>query len=153
MIATTEYWKIAPEANKAMAAISMYINASGLDHKLVHLLYLRVSQINGCAYCCDMHTHEALAAGETAQRLHVVAAWREAEDLFNEAERAALAWAEALTRFADAGDAEHAARDAAYQKLLDHYAPKQAVDITFAIASMNSWNRIAVAFHRGPEKR
>jgi AhpD family alkylhydroperoxidase len=153
MNAPVEYWKIAPEANRAMAAISMYIGASGLDRKFVNLLYLRVSQINGCAYCCDMHSHEALAAGETAQRLHVVAAWREAENLFNDGERAALAWAEALTRFADNGDSEHAARDAAYQKLLEHYTPKQAVDITFAIASMNSWNRIAVAFHRGPEKR
>jgi AhpD family alkylhydroperoxidase len=153
MTQPVEYWKIAPEANKAMAAISMYVSACGLERKLVHLIYLRVSQINGCAYCCDMHTHEALAAGEVAQRLHVVAAWREAENLFSEAERAALAWAEALTRFADNAGGEQAAREAAHQKLLEHYTPKQVVDITFAIASMNSWNRIAAAFHRGPEKR
>jgi AhpD family alkylhydroperoxidase len=147
------YWTVSPDAVKSLGAISRYLGGCGLDVKLLNLIYLRISQINGCAYCCDMHTHEALEAGESPQRLHVVAAWREAENLFNEAERAALAWAEALTRFPDATAPNVAARDAAWADLMKHYPEKQAVDLTFAIASMNAWNRVAVAFHRAPVAR
>ncbi|MGA2232000.1 MAG: carboxymuconolactone decarboxylase family protein [Tepidisphaeraceae bacterium] len=153
MSAAISYWTISPEAVKALGAISRYVGSCGLEPKLVNLVYLRVSQINGCAYCCDMHTHDALEAGEKPQRLHVVAAWREADNLFNEAERAALAWAEALTRFPDATAPVVAARDTAWADLVKHYSEKQAVDLTFAISAMNAWNRIAIGFHRSPAPR
>ena len=153
MSATLEYWNLAPEGIKALRSVSAYVAACSLDRRLTHLVYLRISQINGCAYCCDMHTREAVADGETPQRLSVLAAWREAPNLFSEAERAALDWAECLTRFADAHSADEAARDAAYGKLAQHFSEKQIVDLALAIATMNAWNRIAVGFHQEPLKR
>jgi len=152
MSAHFDYATVAPDAVKALSGISRYVLSSGLDHKLVHLIYLRVSQMNGCAYCCNMHSQDALKVGESDQRLHVVAAWREAENLFSESEQAALGWAEVLTRFPDARAADVAARDQAYRNLLEYHSEKQAVDLTFAIAAMNAWNRVSVAFHKQPDK-
>jgi alkylhydroperoxidase family enzyme len=100
-----------------------------------------------------MHAHDALEAGASSQALHVLAAWHEAEDLFTDSERAALAWAEAVTRFADATSVQMQARDEAYARLLQHFSEKEVVDLTLTIAAMNAWNRIAVSFHQAPAKR
>ncbi|PSK93265.1 carboxymuconolactone decarboxylase family protein [Taibaiella chishuiensis] len=118
-----------------------YIKKSGLDPKLLELVYYRVSQINGCAYCLDMHHQEAVQLGETELRLHTLAAWTECP-YFSEAERAALAWAEAVTR------AE--APDAVYEQLKGFYTQQQIADLTLAIANINSWNRINIAFRATP---
>jgi AhpD family alkylhydroperoxidase len=152
-MATLDYWKLSPAGMKSLASVSQYIKSSGLEPKLIHLVYLRVSQINGCAYCCDMHSHDALEAGVSSQALHVLAAWHEAEDLFTDSEKAALAWAEAVTRFADATAVQMQGRDEAYARLLQHFSEKEVVDLTLTIAAMNAWNRIAVSFHQGPARR
>lgn len=118
-----------------------------IDSKLRALLELRVSQINGCAYCVDMHSTQARSHGETQQRLDCVAVWWEC-DFFDAAERAALAWAEALTKIS-----ETHAPDAVYDALAPHFSPEQIVDLTFIIATMNAWNRIAVGHRTRPSRR
>jgi AhpD family alkylhydroperoxidase len=148
-----EYWKLSPDGVKALAVVSSYVSTSGLDHKLINLVYLRASQINGCAFCVDMHVHDALSAGETEQRLHVVGAWRHASHLFTKAEQAALAWTELMTDCANASAADFAQRDAAMETLRQNFTEKQAADLTIAIASINAWNRVAVGMGREPAQR
>lgn len=131
--------KYAPKAYEAMLALEAYLHHCGLDHKLIHLLKLRASQINGCAYCIDMHSIDARALGETEQRLYALNAWREAP-FFTDAERAALAWIDAVTLLADT----HVPDDI-YETLRRHYSEAQIVDLTYLAMTINAWNRLSVS--------
>ena len=135
-----DYPQAAPDAFKAMLALESAVQRSGLEHSLIELVKMRVSQINGCAYCLDMHSKDARAAGETEQRLHLLAAWREAP-FYTERERAALAWAEALTRVSVNG-----APDAVYAQARAQFDDKALVGLTLAIVAINGWNRLSIAF-------
>ena len=139
-----DYIKASPEPFKAMLAMEQYLKTSGLEHGLLHMLKLRASQINGCAYCIDMHWKDARAAGETEQRLYALGAWRESP-FYTERERAALAWTEALTLVSHTH-----APDADYDGLKAHFADKEAADLSWAIALINAWNRIAIGFRSKP---
>ncbi len=141
------YGAIAPEATKALAGVNAALLRAGLDKRLMDLIFLRVSQINGCAYCVDLHARDLRLAGESNERLDGLAGWRESP-YFTEPEKAALEWAEALTHV----EVTHAP-DAAYEPLARHYNDKQVANITYAIALMNAWNRVAIGFHHGPEPR
>lgn len=137
----------APEGYQRLAAVSQWLSEGALDPTLRHLIDVRVSQINGCAYCLNMHTEEARAAGETQQRLDIVAGWDET-DLFTDAEKAVLAWAETLTRVG-----EKRAPQALYDALAEHFDEKAIAAITVAIAMMNTWNRLVVGLGMEPAKR
>ncbi|MFL5327328.1 MAG: carboxymuconolactone decarboxylase family protein [Gemmataceae bacterium] len=135
-----EYWKVAPGSFKAMSSLETYLRESGFDKTLLHMVKLRASQINGCAYCIDMHWKDARAAGESEPRLYGLNAWREAS-YYIDRERAALAWTEALTNITDGH-----APDAIYDKVRGHFSEKELADLTWAIAAINAWNRVAIAF-------
>lgn len=135
-----DYKKIAPGAYQALAGVERYVRGSGLEHSLLELVKTRVSQINGCAYCLDMHTKDARAAGESEQRLHVLAAWREAP-FYTERERAALAWAEALTLVST-----NPISDELYAEVSRYFTEKEVVDLTLAVVAINGWNRVAISF-------
>lgn len=135
-----DYKKVAPGAYQAMLTVETYVRHSGLEHSLLELVKTRVSQINGCAHCLDMHTKEARAAGETEQRLYVLAAWREAP-FYSDRERAALAWAEAVTQISTRDTP-----DELYAEVRRHFDEKEVVDLTLAIIAINGWNRLAVPF-------
>lgn len=137
----------APEGHKRLAAVSAWLGEGVLDPTLRHLIDVRVSQINGCAYCLNMHTEEARAAGETQQRLDIVAGWDETS-LFTDAEKAVLAWAETLTRVGE----KRAPQDL-YDALAEHYDEQEIVAITLAIAVMNTWNRMVVGLGTEPAAR
>ena len=135
------YEKIAPEVLKQLLQVSAYLhNHSGLEPSLLNLVFLRASQINGCAWCIDMHTKDARALGETEQRLYLVSAWREAP-FYTERERAALAWTEAVTLVAK----DHVP-DEVYEEAKQHFTDKELVNLTLAITHINVWNRFNVAF-------
>ena len=144
MKARIDYQKIAHEPLHSLLAIERYLAASGMDSKLLYLIKVRASQINGCAYCIDMHTKDARAAGETEQRLYELDAWRETP-FYSERERAALEWTEALTLISQT----HAPDDV-FERLSSHFSEKEIVDLTYAIANINNWNRIAIAFRAVP---
>jgi AhpD family alkylhydroperoxidase len=135
-----DYAKVATGALAAMMNLERYVRECGLEHSLLHLLKLRASQINGCAYCIDMHSKDALAAGETPQRLLALSAWPETP-FFTDRERAALAWAEGLTLVSS-----HGAPDAFYQAAREHFSEKELVDLTMAVVAINGWNRLAITF-------
>ena len=118
-----------------------------IPKKLRAMIELRISQINGCSYCVDLHTNEARHANETQQRLDCLTVWREMP-FFEPAEKAALSWAEAVTTIADTGAPEHL-----YQALFDHFTEEQIVDLTLIIAQMNAWNRLAISFAHLPDAR
>ena len=142
-----EYWKLSPGGYKAMMSLEAHLRACGLDHRLLHMIKLRASQINGCAYCIDMHWKDARAAGETEQRLYGLDAWREAP-YYSDRERAALAWTEALTHISAVtadGHGSHAP-DALYDSVRAQFSEQELVDLSWAIAGINAWNRIAIAF-------
>lgn len=143
-----EYWKLAGDALGGLGMAHKAIAGAGLPAHLLNLLYLRISQINGCAYCLHTHSHDALAEGETPERLALIAGWREAGDRFSSAERAALAWAEAMTRFADGGAGSEAEREAAYAAVRGNFDERQTAYVGMAIALMNAFNRVAVGFNR-----
>jgi AhpD family alkylhydroperoxidase len=140
-----KYTEIAPAGVKALGSVYGYITHSGLPEVLVDLVYLRVSQINGCAYCLDMHTRDLLKKGVSGEKLVLVPVWREATALFDGRERAALAWAEAVTRVA-----ETAVPDADYQAARTVFNEKELVDLTIAIGLMNTYNRLAISFRNPP---
>ena len=144
MSSRINYMKASPEAVKAMMGLESFINQCGLDKTLLNLIKLRASQINGCSYCVDLHSSEARKEGESERRLSAVVAWQETS-FFTARERAALAWAEAVTLLAKT----HAPDDL-YQELTQHFSEKEAVDLTVAIATINAWNRIAVSFRSSP---
>jgi AhpD family alkylhydroperoxidase len=139
-----EYWKASPEGLAAFRSLQAYIDRCGLDHRLMELVKTRASQLNGCAYCLDMHTKDARAAGETEQRLYALSAWRETP-FFTDRERAALDWTEAVTRISpDQVD------DRRYEELRAHFSEKEIVDLTLAIITINGWNRLAIPFRTPP---
>ncbi len=135
-----DFFKISPQGVAALRQLESYLSGCGLEPSLLELVKTRASQINGCAYCLDMHTKDARAAGETEQRLYTLAAWRETP-FFNERERAALAWTEAITRVSEMHDDE-----ALYAELKRRFSEKEIVDLTFAIVAINGWNRLAIPF-------
>jgi AhpD family alkylhydroperoxidase len=130
------------QAVQPLLALSKNIKSGTLEPALIELVLMRVSQINGCAYCLDMHSKDARAAGETEQRLYVLAGWREAP-FYSERERAAFAWAEALTRLAP-GDP---VPDALYEEVSRQFNEKELVDLTLLVTNINAWNRINLAAH------
>jgi AhpD family alkylhydroperoxidase len=134
-----DYSAFSPEPVQAMRALEKYIAGCGLDHAFVHLLKLRASQINGCAFCIDMHSIDARAAGETEQRLYALNAWRETP-FFTDRERAGLAWIEAVTLVADTH-----VPDEVYEQARTHFSEKEIFDLTIIASAINAWNRIAVA--------
>jgi len=135
-----EYGKLAPEAVQAMAAVERYARNSGLETRLLELVRLRASQINGCAYCVDMHTKDARVLGETEQRLYAVAVWEETP-FFTERERAALAWTEAVTLVSH----DHVP-DSVYEIARREFSEKELIGLTMAVIAINGWNRLAVSF-------
>ena len=134
------HFKLAPDAIKALVALEASFKASGLEQSLLHLVKLRASQINGCAFCIHMHTTEARAHGETEMRLYLLDAWRDSS-LYTERERAALAWTEALTLVAETG-----APDADYAPLASAFGDAEQVQLTLVIGAINLWNRLQVGF-------
>lgn len=134
------YGVVAPEAVKAMLGLEQAVKDMGLEPRLFHLVKLRASQINGCAYCINMHSNEARADGDTQQRLDLLSVWRET-NFFDKRERAALAWTEALTLVAETN-----APDAEYEALAAVFDEKERVAITLAVAAINGWNRFAIGF-------
>lgn len=130
--------KESPEAYKAMRGLELYITESGLDRQLYELIKLRASQINGCAYCINMHTRDAMKMGETAQRLFLLDAWEET-DLYSDKERAALALTEAMTLVADTH-----VPDAVYEEAAKYFDEKELAAVIMAIVTINGWNRIAI---------
>jgi AhpD family alkylhydroperoxidase len=141
-----DYNQVAPNGAKALGGVYGYVLQSGLPGELVDLVYLRVSQINNCAYCLDMHTRELLKRGVKIEKLALVQAWEEGGSLFSEAERAALAWAETVTLVAETG-----VPDGAYEAVRRVFDEKQLVDLTIAISLMNSYNRMAISFRNTPQ--
>ena len=140
-----DYTTIVAGGMKALGSVYGYIGQSGLPKVLIDLVYLRVSQINGCAYCIDMHSRDLLQGGVSIEKLVLVPAWREAGSLFSEQERAALAWSETVTRVA-----ETAVPDADYQDAAAHFTEKELADLTIAIGLMNAYNRLAISFRALP---
>jgi AhpD family alkylhydroperoxidase len=141
MTTRIDYASVAPEALKALIQLEGYVRKSGLDRTIVDLVYLRVSQMNGCAYCIDMHSKDLRAHGETEQRLHLLSAFREAPSIYSARERAALAWAEAVTAVGQSHPS-----DAVFQEASQHFEPRQLVELTVAIGMINTWNRMAISF-------
>ena len=137
-------YKIAPNGYQAISALQKYVDGSGLEKPLLELVRLRASQINGCAYCIDMHTKDARAAGESEQRLYLLSAWRESP-FYSERERAALEWTETVTLVS-----ESHVPDDVYERARTQFQPEELVNLTLAIAAINTWNRMSVAFRAVP---
>jgi len=138
------YLRHAPEAVKTMYDLEKYLKESGLEETLLHLVKMRASQINGCAYCIDMHSKDAREMGETEQRLYELAAWRETP-FYTERERAALEWTESVTLVSQTH-----VPDSVYEVARSQFSEKELVDLTFAVAAINTWNRIAIAMRAVP---
>ena len=133
-----DYPRVAQGAYRAMAGLQRYTQESGLEHSLLELVKLRASQINGCAYCLDMHSKDARAAGETEQRIYVLSAWREAP-FYTARERAALEWAEAVTKISEGVSEE------LFESVREHFTEQELVDLTMAVVTINGWNRLAIS--------
>jgi AhpD family alkylhydroperoxidase len=134
-----DYRKFAQQPLKHLLDLEKYLAECGLEHKLLHLIKFRASQINGCAYCLDMHSLDARAGGETEQRLYTLEAWEETP-FFTDRERAALAWTEAVTRVS-----ETHVPDDVYEEVKKHFSDKEIVDLTLALGMINLWNRLAIS--------
>lgn len=141
-----DYNQIAPAGVKTLGGVYGYIMQSGLSAELVELVYLRISQINNCAYCLDLHTRDLIRRGVATEKLALVQAWREAGALFSERERAALAWAESVTLVAATG-----VPDEAFEAARAQFDEKELVDLTLAISLMNAFNRMAISFRNPPQ--
>jgi AhpD family alkylhydroperoxidase len=141
------YFQAAPDGYKALGATRPYLESTAIGPKLKALVELRTSQINGCAYCVDMHSREARQAGESQQRLDCLPVWRETP-FFDVRERAALAWAESVTLVSETG-----VPDSVYEEAHRNFSDKDLADLTFIIAMMNAWNRIGISFRQGPVAR
>ena len=139
-----DYGTVAPGVYDAMRGLERYLTSCGLEEALLHLIKLRASQLNGCAYCLDMHWKDLQAIGETAQRMYSLDAWRECP-YYTDRERAALAWTEAVT-FVTNGHVS----DAVYDTVRPHFTDKELADLTLAIAAINSWNRLCIAGRMTP---
>src|SRR5690348_17813124 len=131
--------KVSPEAVKLLRSVEAWLAQCGLEHSLLELVKMRASQINGCAYCLDMHSKDARALGETDQRLYALNAWRETP-FYSERERAALEWTEAVTLVSQTH-----VPDEVYEHVRKHFSEKELLDLTFAVVAINSWNRLAVS--------
>jgi AhpD family alkylhydroperoxidase len=138
--------KVAPEVFRAMFVLESAVKATGLEGNLLDLVKLRVSQINGCAYCIDMHSKDLRAEGESEERLYLLDAWRET-DFYSDRERAALAWAEAVTLIAK----DHVPDDV-YEQARQQFADDELAKLTLAIVAINGWNRFSIAFRAIPGK-
>ncbi|VVO89834.1 hypothetical protein PS850_02295 [Pseudomonas fluorescens] len=141
-----DFYTASPDALKAMIALDTAVSKLPLEKPLIELVKLRASQINGCAFCVDMHTTDARKAGETERRLYAVSVWRETP-FFTPRERAALAWTESLTQLSQTH-----APDEDYELAAAQFTPKELVDLTVAICTINSWNRLAVGFRKMPQE-
>jgi AhpD family alkylhydroperoxidase len=139
-----DYRMFNPEPLQAMFALEKYLAGCGLDHRLLHLLKLRASQINGCAYCIDMHSLDARAVGETEQRLYALDAWRETP-FYTDRERAALAWIEAVTLVAQTH-----VPDSVFAEVKAHFTEQEIIDLTWLATTINAWNRLAIATRAVP---
>lgn len=139
-----DYGKTSLEAIRTMQGLEQYLHRSGIEEGLLHLIKLRASQMNGCAYCIDMHWKDLRALGEGEQRLYGLNAWRES-GYYSERERAALAWTEAVTRIA-----ETQASEEAYEYARAHFNEKELADLTVAIATINAWNRLSISARTVP---
>ena len=138
------YQKAAPDVLQGMLALSTVVQKSGLAPGLVDLVNYRVSQINGCAFCLDMHSKDLRAAGETEQRLYLLSAWRESP-FYTERERAALGWAEAVTLVTDGH-----VPDEVYEQARAQFSEEELVNLTLAVVTINGWNRLNIAFRTEP---
>jgi MoaD family protein len=139
-----KYYRASPGAYQALKQLQDYVESSGLERNLLELVKLRASQLNGCAFCFDMHWKDARALGESEERLYMLTAWRESH-LYSERERAALAWTEAVTLISQTG-----APDDVYEEARVHFDEKEIADLTLAIAAINAWNRMAISFRLVP---
>lgn len=146
MIKRIDYNLVSPDGSKALAGVYNYIKHTDLTEALVELVYLRVSQINNCAYCLDSHTRALVKKGVSIEKLALVQAWEEGGSLFNARERAALAWAESVTLVAQTG-----IPDAAYEAAYHVFSEKELSDLTIAISLMNAYNRMAISFRKTPQ--
>lgn len=144
MEARLQYAKVSPGIYKAMLGLENHANESGLERTLLDLVRLRASQINGCAFCLDMHWKDLRAAGESEQRLYSLDAWRETP-FYTDREQAALAWTEAVTLIA-----EDRVPDEVYEEVRQHLSEKELADLTLAIVAINGWNRLNIAFRTPP---
>ena len=138
------YMKVAPGAYQPMMALEQYLHGCGLEESLLHLVKMRASQINGCAYCLDMHWKDARALGESEQRLYSLDAWRECP-YYTERERAALAWTEAVTLVT-----EGHVPDEVYERVRPHFSEKELADLTLVVTTINAWNRLNIAARTEP---
>src|ERR1043165_6712761 len=134
------YAKVAPATIVAMRALDQYVTQSGLEPALLELVKLRASQLNGCAYCIDMHTKDARARGESEQRLYLLNAWRETA-FYTERERAALEWTEAVTLITQGH-----VPDEVYERVRGHFTESELANLTLAVVAINGWNRLAISF-------
>ena len=139
-----DYTRLSPGGYKAMLGLELYLNRSSLEKKLLHMIKLRVSQINGCAFCLDMHWKDLQAEGESEQRMYSLDAWRET-DYYSDRERAALAWAEAVTKVT-----EGHVPDEVFEATRQHFSEQEMADLTFAVVAINGWNRLSIAFRVVP---
>jgi AhpD family alkylhydroperoxidase len=141
------FFQVAPEPIKALTALEAAVQGSGLEQSLIELVKTRASQVNGCAFCINMHTQDSRKHGETEQRLYLLNAWRESP-VYTDRERAALAWTEAVTLIS-----ETHAPDEIYNEVRAQFSEAETVNLTMLIATINSWNRLAIAFRSVPPVR
>ncbi|MBZ5569206.1 MAG: carboxymuconolactone decarboxylase family protein [Acidobacteriia bacterium] len=144
MEARFSYAKAAPGAVKAMLGLGQYLHECGLEERLLNLIYVRASQINGCAYCLDMHWKDSRTIGENEQRLYSLDAWRECP-FYSDRERAALTWTEAVTLIANGH-----VPDEVYEAVRPHFSEKELSDLTLAVATINAWNRLSISSRTVP---
>ena len=140
-----DYAKASPEGYKAFGGVYVYLQKSGLSPELVYLVYLRVSQMNGCAYCIDMHSRDLLKLGVAVDKLVLVPVWRDAGQVFSARERSALAWTETVTRVAETG-----VPDCDYEAAAGEFSEKELADLTYAIGLMSAFNRLGISFRSTP---
>jgi AhpD family alkylhydroperoxidase len=145
MIDRINYAKVSPEGFKALGGVYVAIQKSGLPKQLVDLVFLRVSQINGCAYCIDMHSRDLLKSGVAVEKLVLIPVWRDAGSLFSTRERVALAWAETVTRVAETG-----IPDTDYEAAAAEFSDKELADLTYAVGLINLFNRLGIGFRTTP---
>ena len=139
-----DYTKASPGTVRALFGLEVYLHGCGLEHGLLHLVKLRASQVNGCAYCIDMHSKDARALGETEQRLYELDAWRETP-FYTDRERAALSWTEAVTLVSQTH-----VPDAVFEEVRKYFSEKEIVDLTLVVTTINAWNRLAIALRAVP---
>jgi AhpD family alkylhydroperoxidase len=138
------YATVAPEGIRALSGLEGYIRSCGLEARLLDMVKTRASQLNRCAYCIDMHTKDARAAGETEQRLYALSAWQDTP-FYTDRERAALAWTEAVTLVS-----QGSVPDGLYEEVRRHFSEKELVDLTLALVAINGWNRLGISFRTVP---